>query len=172
MKTVEINVYQYSELSDKAKERAANWWLGCVSVDEWSDFVMEDAKNIGLNITEWDIDHGIIRAKLEDDCEVVTSNILKEHGEMCDTYKAAEAWRVARDKIITEATLDADGEFEDLDAVDNALDAINDELLNTLRECYLSTLKAEYEYYTGEEHIAEAMEANEYTFTADGERFN
>ena len=172
MKTVEINVYQYSELSDEAKERAANWWLGCVSVDEWSEFVMDDAKNIGLKIIAWDIDHGTIKAKFEEDCEVVTSTILKEHGDMCDTYKAAEAWRAARDKIINEATRDADGEFEDLNAVDNALDAINDELLNTLRECYLSTLKAEYEYYTGAKNIAETMEEKEYTFTEDGVRFN
>lgn len=37
-------------------------------------------------------------------------------------------------------------------------------------EDYLSILRQEYDYLTSEEHAREMIEANEYTFTVDGER--
>jgi len=51
MKTVEIAVYQFNELSDSAKETAREWYRSTNGEDTfWSDCVFEDAKEIGLKM--------------------------------------------------------------------------------------------------------------------------
>jgi hypothetical protein len=45
------------------------------------------------------------------------------------------------------------------------------EAARDLARAFYKALEAEYEYQHSEEQIAEAMEANEYTFTVDGRRF-
>lgn len=38
MKTIEVTVYQYKELSEEAKKRARDWWRECEMVDPaWRD---------------------------------------------------------------------------------------------------------------------------------------
>lgn len=53
-RTVETTVYQYDELSDKAKERAREWYREASAGDsDFADFVIEDAVRMGelLGIT-------------------------------------------------------------------------------------------------------------------------
>lgn len=54
MRTIEVKVYKFDELSDKAKERARDWWLQCeMSEDWWRDVyadVDETAKFIGIEM--------------------------------------------------------------------------------------------------------------------------
>ena len=47
MKTKEINVYSFEELSESAKEKAREWYRNGNLDYEWWDFVYEDAKTIG-----------------------------------------------------------------------------------------------------------------------------
>lgn len=42
-RTIETTVYQFSELSDKAKETARDWYRSAAFDHEWWDFVYEDA---------------------------------------------------------------------------------------------------------------------------------
>lgn len=58
MKTKTINLYEFDELSEDAKEKALqNLWD--INVDhEWWDYIYEDAERIGLKITGFDIDRG------------------------------------------------------------------------------------------------------------------
>ena len=54
MKTVEISLFQFDELDDKAKERARAWWRKCSEDDTfWSEYVIEEAVEQGklLGIT-------------------------------------------------------------------------------------------------------------------------
>lgn len=55
MRTEIINIYQYSELSEKAKQKAREWWRECANSDgDFADCVYEDAANMadifGLDI--------------------------------------------------------------------------------------------------------------------------
>lgn len=45
-RTVKIEVYQYSELSSSAKERARQWWIGCMEPSDYAEYVIEDAGRI------------------------------------------------------------------------------------------------------------------------------
>ena len=50
MKTVKVNVYKFSELSEQAKEKARNWWREGGLNYEWWDYFYYDAegKNVVL----------------------------------------------------------------------------------------------------------------------------
>lgn len=57
MRTIETTVYQFTELSDAAKERAREWYRRCQEGDNyWSESVIEDAAQIaemmGLDVKQ------------------------------------------------------------------------------------------------------------------------
>lgn len=152
MKIVEVNTYTFDELSDTAKEKAVER-LADINVDyEWWDFTYEDAKNIGLKITEFDIDRGnYCKGDIITSAPEVIKDILKNHGKDCETYKTAKRYEQT---------------FKDLNEEEFA--NAEHELLHDLLEDYLVILRHEYEYQTSEEAIIETIKANEYMFTEDG----
>lgn len=156
MKTIKVKVYQYSELNDKAKERARSWFLeGNDMSFEW-DCMKEDAKTVGIKLTEYDYRRNM-KGELLLDFTQVMSNILKEHGESCETYKTAKEYQ---DKYVL-LTEEQDEEKEELEI----------EFLQSILEDYRILMDKDYDYRETEEYISEMMEANEYTFLEDGKRF-
>lgn len=58
MKTIEVNIYKFSELSERAKQTAINN-LSNINTDlEWWECIYEDANEIGLKINGFDLDRG------------------------------------------------------------------------------------------------------------------
>lgn len=51
MQTVQVNIFKYNELSQEAQKRARDWYRNLNSQDSsWSDFVIEDAKEVGKRL--------------------------------------------------------------------------------------------------------------------------
>lgn len=169
MREKTIKLYQYSELSDTAKERARQWFLESDRFDyEW-DCLKDDAEAIGLNLTEWDYGRYAKGDFLEDACHCAVQ-IIKNHGDVCETYKTAEKFSSDRDKLIEMAPRNEDGELDNEYALDQALDVLEREFLASILEDYRVNADKQYDYVQSEEYIAEMMEANEYEFTEDGRR--
>lgn len=170
MRTIhtETIAYKFNELAEKQKQLAIEkLWDINVNFDWW-EFTYEDAKNIGLKITGFDLDRG---AYCEGDfihtARECAELIKKEHGDTCETYKTAEAYLKERADIEQHATPDEWGEF-DLKTEDK-LDALTGEFLKDLLEDYRINLQHEYEYQTSREAIIETIEANDYEFTREGD---
>ena len=90
MKTIEINLYEFSELSDKAKQKAISKLSDINVSHDWWNFTYDDAENIGLKITSFNLDRNR-HAKgkfIISGCEVA-EKIMSEHGENCETFKTA-----------------------------------------------------------------------------------
>lgn len=169
MKIIQLKLYQFSELPEQGKERAIadnadfnvnyNWW----------DMVYEDAKNIGLKITGFDLDRAhYCNAEYIHDAIYTARQITIDHGEQTDTYRIATDFQASRDLIVTTWPKDEVGEFEQADELDEALDSCEDRFLKSLCHQYLRILDNEYDHLTSDEAIADALIANEYWFTADG----
>ena len=157
MKTKTIEVYEYKELEAKAKERARNWLLQGHDFEfEW-DCIKDDAKNIGLELTEWDYGRYCRGALLLDFTQVLAS-IMKDHGEACETFKTAKEYQKKYSKLSEEQILN--GEEEE----------IREDFLKDILEDYRIQADNQYEYIQSEEAIEDAMEANDYEFTKDGKR--
>lgn len=172
MKTIELNLYKFDELSDQAKQTAIEK-LSDINVDyDWWQFTYEDAENIGLKITSFDLDRNRhATGEFLEDAYTTACKIMIEHGKECDTYKTAENfvnfWNdaVTAHSDMVECDIVEFGKEYDFD--EYVSDAV-DEFLKDILEDYSIMLQNESEYLQGEEAIKETIMANDYDFTIDG----
>lgn len=168
MRIKTINIYQFDELNEDAKERAREWWRAAAGSDEWWDGVYMDADRAELKITGFDLDRQRITGSFNEDAMTTARAIIADHGDTCGTYKTAAAFLGARDKIIDEAPRDGDGEFEDERELDSQLDDVEKEFLHDILEDYRLMLQRELAYQMSDEAVDECICSNEYEFTEDG----
>jgi len=175
MKTVEITLYKFAELSDEAQQKAIEKLLD-INVDyEWWEFTYEDAKRIGLEITSFDLDRNLhAKGDLLWSAPEIANKIITEHGESCDTYSLAKTFLTDYDKLVEKYSDGKDltrvAEDNECD-FDNDADELEEDFRKDLLEEYAQILSKEYYYLTSKESIIESIESNDYDFTEDGELY-
>ncbi len=164
--------FSFDELSEDKQAMVLNLKYGINIYHDWFDCLYDEAKNLGFKITEFDIDRGsYCNIVTEEDVDDIMRNILKSHGETCDTFIMATEYWGERDNLVNKystqkaETVD-DDKFDEFDEEETEL---NEEYKKRLAEEYLSLLRKEYEYLISDEAIKETIEANEYEFTEEGE---
>jgi len=169
MKTIEIQLYKFDELSEAAQETAI-FNQSDINVDyDWWDSVYEDAKNVGLVIDGFVLDYGKINATFENGGEDTARAIIAEHGKECDTYKLAEQYLSAKAEILTNMEDIIDDENSYSYELEGDMEQLSDDFLVDLKGEYLSILQKEFEYLTSKEQIIETIKSNDYDFTEDGD---
>ncbi len=156
MKTIETKVYTFDELSDKAKDTARDWAREHVYDYDWWDSIYMDAETIGLKLKSFDLDRSRhATGSLMIDARDCADRIMKEHGNMTETYKTAALFLKDIKRTRDDCTLEE----------------VCEEFLKELLEDYSLMLQHESEYMVSDEHIDDMIQANEYTFTKEGKRF-
>ena len=169
MKTIEIQVFEFDELSDKAKDVARDWFRSCGLDYEWWDSTCEDAERVGLKITAFDLDRDRhAEGRFVSDAVSCADKVIAEHGPDCETRKTAESFVKERDSIVEAAERDENGEIADVYALDQKLDDCEGEFLKAILEDYSVMLQQEAEYLTSDESVDESIRANEYEFLSNG----
>lgn len=171
MRTIRTKVYQFSELSKEAQEKVINR-MADINVDyEWWENTYEDAANIGLKITGFDIDRAsYCKGEFTLSANEVAQNILTQHGESCETYKTAQSFMDEWQPVFFNYMDETHADYESGESEDK-MQEIEDEFLKSLCEDYRIILSHEYDYLTNSEAIKETIIANEYEFTIEGNRF-
>lgn len=148
MRTISVNLYRFSELSDKAKQRALNdHRYHETEYMEWWGSTYEDANMIGLQINSFD-DY-TIDTELMVDAEQVAKNIVMEHGESCKTYQLASEYL----SLLRE-------------------DRDDDDFKAKLSWEYHNMLQKEMAYLESDEHLSEVLDdPSIFEFYADGSRY-
>lgn len=172
MKTVTINIYQFSELSNESQAKAVSRLRDINTDFDWWDSVYEDAEQVNLKIKGFDIDRGsYVKAEFIESAHNTANLIIINHGESCETYKTAksfiEDWNNLVSKYsdgIKTDTVTEDNEYD----FDNEADDLEGEFLKSISEDYRIILSNEYDYRTNDESIIETIEANDYNFTENG----
>jgi hypothetical protein len=168
MRTETINIYTFDELSDKAKDRARDWWRQGALHYDWWDCTFEDALQVGLKITSFDTGRSCeIEGDFIGTLEETADKILAEHCDRCGTWAEANAYKKTLAEFMATAEKDEDGELATY-ALENEREDIDREFLRALLEEYLSTLRKEEEYHLSDEVADEMLVANDYEFTEDG----
>jgi hypothetical protein len=170
MKTKTIEIFEFNELSESAKDKALDEVRKGNCDYEWWDFTYEDAKIIGLHLTGFGLDrdrHAL--GNFEDSAEACAHLIIDNHGETCETYKTATVYLADRFNTIEKAPLNEDGELESEYNLDSDLDNLDNEFLRSILEDYSMQLQRESEYLDSKEHILEMIDCNGYTFTSNGQ---
>ncbi len=171
MKTIEINLYAFDELSDTAKTKALEKYRYKFSGNDWWDLVYYDAKLVGIEIKCFDLYPNSIEIDLLYSADDVASKIMTDHPQGSDTYNLAEEFLKDRDYLVRKYS---DGVNKNVVAeekeydFDNELDDLEYEFKKQLGEEYLSMLEQEYEYIQSDDYLIEMFEANCYEFTEDG----
>jgi hypothetical protein len=172
MKTIEVNLYQFDELSETAQNKAIEWYQSVAIYDEWWDGVYTDAENIGLKITEFDLDRNrYAKGTWMQSADYSAIEIVKQHGENCETYKIAQSFISDRVKIYNDAAQTPDGEWVNEQKLDNDIEYLENEFEQSLLSEYAMILQREMDYINSREQIIESIKSNEYDFTEDGKRF-
>ena len=173
MKTVTIKLYQFSELSDKAKEKAISRLMEINTDRDWWDSSYEDAAQVNIKIKGFDIGRGsYVKAEFMQSAYDTANLIILNHGESCETYKTAKTflqdWNNLVSKYSDGVKTDVVTEDNEYD-FDNEADDLENEFLESISEDYRIILSKQYDYLTSEDAIIETIEANDYYFTEDGE---
>ena len=174
MKTIQINLYEFSELSEDAKQIALEK-LYDINVDgsfDWWDNNYEDAKNVGIKINSFDLGRGeSVDIDNYETWHEIADLIIKNHGEQCQTFKDAKEFLKQRDILVYKYS---DG--KNIEVViekneiefDDYCDNLEHEFKTCLENDYLKMLRQEYEYLTSEDAIIDTITTNEYSFLEDG----
>lgn len=156
MRTIETRVYEFTELSDSAKDKARGWYREHALDYDWWEGTYEDAANIGLKLTGFELDSNRhATGHFTEDAIDVAEAVIKEHGENCETHKTAKAY------------LSDIGRFEK----EGEREAFASEFERSLLDDYSIMLQKECEYLLSDEAVDESILANGYTFTETGKRF-
>ena len=153
MRIMKTKVYPFDELSEDAKDKVIENLWDINIFHEWWEVTYEDAENVGIKITSFDIDRGSYCKGDIDDAIDTARAILKEHGDKCETWQTAKDFHDAVAK---------DGEDTD------DFEILCSEFKYSILEDYRIILQKEYEHLTSRETIIESIKINEYEFTEDG----
>lgn len=159
MKTVKINLYSFDELSKENQEKVIAHFQDTALEYNWWESVYEDAKEIGLQLGEFDTDSASFVRNLKGEFIIgigeVPERILATHGKDCDTYKTAMKYKHSFQLCSDECDEDE-------------LDETEDNLLRDLLNDYTQILQDEMEFLCSDETLKDAIKANNYFFFKDG----
>lgn len=154
MRTIEVKVFKFYELSDKAKERAREWWRS-VADFAWQDEARQSIEafcsEFGVTLKDYDVDR-----------------LSYEHDATKENFRGRKIREFKRDHMPTGYYLDSDiwETFYDVfKKKRNASAAFDDALYAGFR-----AWREDQEYQQSDEYIDETIIANEYEFTEEGGR--
>jgi len=171
MKTIITNVYQFEELNEAGKQKAieTNYFINIDADSKWWRDVYSDAENVGIKITDFDLDPcNSITIEFEVSELTTVELIIANWGEDCEGVKECKEFLRNYDLIGGE-NYDSETATEDEhDKVLEAIEMLEDDFKMTLERVFLNLLESDYEYRTSEPAIIETFKANDYHFTSDG----
>jgi hypothetical protein len=158
MKTIEVTLYKFDELSDKAKEFAVqdNIHIMTDFGSYWDEIFLWQLKDVGISVDSFDLNRREIEVDFYEDLNDVCANVVKdfkgsEIAEMCANYLTSVEAQLAFDET-------DDDMLEDMEMV----------FIYDLKCELLNMFQREYDYLTDADVIADYLLTNEYDFDING----
>jgi hypothetical protein len=196
MKEVAIKVYDFNELSDKAKERAHSDWLNDFDdVDIGDNQATLDAfeKIFPIKIKNWEYGYNRFinwtftgEDEIADLCDIRLLAYLHNH-YFDDLWKGQyyfskinPGYDTRYSKIIKQNCCVLTGYYIDQDILDPIykfmqkpyMDVTFKDVLDDCLHAWLKACETSYEYQQTEEYFKDICEANDYTFLDNGKMVN
>jgi hypothetical protein len=174
MKTIEIKVYQFNELSPDAKEKARQWWRDSETEYVWASDALKSlsalAEHFNGRLSDYNIawDNSSYSDATFAMPEMSAVEIKTRMAKLGDYNK-----RTGRGHGDCKLT----GYCADEDAIDGFRKAFKEgerdleKLMQSAFKTWLKAAQADVEFQNADEQVDATIEANEYTFTAEGKRF-
>jgi hypothetical protein len=166
MRTIEIELFKFEELSEEAQQKTIEKLYHINVSHDWYDFTYEDAKRIGLKINGFDLGRGeSIDIEMLFAGSEVAEGIMEEHGEKCESFVIAKKFDARYKELDNKMICNPSKSYE---SFEEETEEIDEEFKKEIAREYLEMLRSEYEYLTSEEAIKETIIANDYEFTVEG----
>lgn len=192
--TITLNIFQFDELTEQAKEKARQWYRDASAQDEWWDFVVEDAGTIAA-LMGWPIDNLYFSgfwSQGDGACFVGRMGYAKGCAKAVKSYapKDTELQRIAAEwqalqarhfyklsAVVTKTDhryshentvgfdVYRDGEWAGADLESAVIEIGRDFMQWAYRQ-----LEKEYEWLNADEQVDDNIRANEYEFDENGAR--
>lgn len=172
MRTIEVKLYQFEELSNEAKENAIEENRTMNVEHDWWDWFDEGMNEIGIKVNSFDVYYGNIGITI-DDSEQTAIKAIEKYPKENEVFKISKQFIADRDALVKRL-----GEGNNIDGYSVKEEFINeyDEEIEHLEEQYrreiakeiITWLREDYEYLQTDEAIAETLIANDYEFTEGG----
>lgn len=188
MKTIEINLYKFDELSDEAKQKAYAKWLDSEREFNWGEDYLESLKHglkhFGFELRKWDIDYYNATHAYIDFVYTESNGYCDEE----DTLRGVRLWKFlnrrhmgywCKYQNMKRGLLDGNCPFTGVCFDESFLDPVREfmeipediSFKELMKECVyklLKDLKLDYEYQQSYGFFCEEMAANDIDFTEDG----
>jgi len=171
-KLLTIQVYTIDELDEDTRdyilERFIKDYWDDLIPNNWSDPLLIEANDFyGLDILEYDLYSGYIKAKLvKDPKECIKA--IRENSQSKELLDLADLYEKIMTKYYYEYGDSDDEDEEGRDDANEEYEAIRDNLQRDLSKYFLKELEKEYYYYFSKEYVYNFLESNETYFTKDG----
>ena len=147
MKTIKINVYPFSELSEAAKNKALDYQRMINVNCQWYETVYAQAKTLGIEIEDFELgENYFCYIDLIKPVNTIISKILKTQSEDTALYLLAK-----------EYTSILAGLY------DESLEGVEHRFMFALRDLYLDILRKQYRHLTSDKEVQKAIESNQFT---------
>src|SRR5574343_1664132 len=185
MRTITLDVFQFDELSDSAKEKAREWYRGC-DCGDYLDYIVEDfkaiGKIIGLEVSNVFYSVGFVQSdyaafvgtwRYAKGCMAAIKEYAPTDAEL---HNIVSAWCDLQRKHFYRVSAECvcRRDWQAVDGVDVGgwyVLAVHDsasEISRDLSSWLYHRLRDEVEYKNSDETVDESIRANEYEFYADG----
>lgn len=162
MRVAELSIYKYSELDDKAKQRAKDWYISGMDYpfhDENIGSIKAFCEHFGITLKDW---------RIGDRGEFLKTDAENHHFRgftMEDAKKLANTGYFPKSGMWLDCTL-IQSFYEDFKKTGDAMYAFHQALESALR-----AINQDIEYHYSDEAIEEMMEINNYEFDENGRIF-
>ena len=162
MRTESISIYSVSELPEAAKAKVLDKYRY-----EFSDWYYQDTKydaneSSHMSIEEFNLDYSYIVCEFNTGAKDTAHTVIKNHGESCASYTIASNFLSALSSLESQP---------DDEHTDTLVAGLEEDFMEDMGNYYLNMLKSEYENCTSDEYVTEMLEANEYEFLENGDRY-
>lgn len=164
MKTIEINLYKFDELSEEAQARAIRKYQGRDFYDWWS-FIQYNAKECGVIIESFDTYRGDISASFKWEAHDVANALIYFWGSDTDIGEISKKFLADREALYIDYN---DDECEDFDDKE---DELVDEFHSDVSHYFLKQLRDELEWLESDECAKDYFISMDVDFTEDGTEY-
>jgi hypothetical protein len=157
MKTIEINLYKFEELSEEAQAKAIKNHQTHTNFDWW-DCIEMNAKECGVIINSFNTDRGDISLSFKWNAKDVAHGLIKFWGEGTDIGEISGQYLKDRETLYIDYSSDKE-------------DELLNEFHSDVSHYFLKQLRGELEWIESDEYAREYLSDMDYDFMKDGTEY-
>ena len=169
MKTIEITLYKFDELSEEAQQTAIRSYQTQADYYDWWDNIYRNAKEVGVAIDSFDVYRNYISVSFMLMAHDVANALIFFWGADSDIGEVSQAFLDKREVLYKKYAGDEASTYNE--KLYEAEDELVDDFHSDVSDYFRNQLRSELEWLESEEYIRGFLSDMDYDFTEDGKQY-